>query len=113
MCIKPVYNVGEKSGIRLMKVIPRISWLLWKGFCKRLLFKYVIKDFHPLVFFYTLSFILLGITIPLTIRLFYIWAMRGDIPDINAMALIFTLVSGLQTLFFGMWFDMEYNKNLK
>jgi len=111
--IKPVYNVGEKSGIRLMKVIPRISWLLWKGFCKRLLFKYVIKDFHPLVFFYTLSFILLGISIPLTIRLFYIWAMRGDIPDINAMALIFTLVSGLQTLFFGMWFDMEYNKKLK
>ena len=32
---------------------------------------------------------------------------------INAMALIFTLISGLQTLFFGMWFDMEYNKNLK
>ena len=111
--IKPVYNVGEKSGIRLMKVIPRISFLLWKGFCKRLFFKYVIKDFHPLVFFYTLSFILLGISIPLAIRLFYIWAMRGDIPDINAMALIFTLVSGLQTLFFGMWFDMEYNKNLK
>ena len=111
--IKPVYNVGEKSGIRLIKVIPRISWLLWKGFCKRLLFKYVIKDFHPLVFFYTLSFLLLGISVPLTIRLFYIWAMYGDIPDINAMALIFTLVSGLQTLFFGMWFDMEYNKNLK
>jgi len=39
--------------------------------------------------------------------------MYGDIPDINAMALIFKLVSGLQTLFFGMWFDMEYNKNLK
>ncbi len=31
----------------------------------------------------------------------------------NALALIFTLISGLQTLFFGMWFDMEYNKNLK
>jgi len=111
--IKPVYNIGEKSGIRLIKVIPKISWLLCKGFSRRLFFKYVIKDFHPLVFFYALSFILLGISIPLIIRLFYIWAMRGDIPDINAMALIFTLVSGLQTLFFGMWFDMEYNKNLK
>ena len=111
--IKPVYNIGEKSGIRLIKVIPRISWLLCKGFCRRLFFKYVIKDFHPLVFFYALSFLLLGISVPLIIRLFYIWAMYGDIPDINAMALIFTLVSGLQTLFFGMWFDMEYNKNLK
>jgi len=111
--VRPVYNIGEKSGIRLMKVIPKISWLLFKGFWKRLFFKYVIKDFHPLIFFYLLSFILLISSIPLTIRLFYIWAVKGDIPDINAMALLFTLISGLQTLFFGMWFDMDYNKNLR
>jgi hypothetical protein len=78
-----------------------------------LLFKYVIKDFHPLIFFYLLSFLLLIASVPLAIRLFYVWAMTGSIPSINAMALIFTLISGLQTLFFGMWFDMEYNKNLK
>jgi glycosyltransferase involved in cell wall biosynthesis len=111
--IKPVYNIGEKSGIKLMKVIPKISWLLFKGFWRRLFFKYVIKDFHPLVFFYILSFFLLLSSIPLAIRLFYVWAVKGDIPDINAMALVFTVISGLQTLFFGMWFDMEYNKNLK
>jgi glycosyltransferase involved in cell wall biosynthesis len=111
--VRPVYNIGEKSGIQLMKVIPKISWLLFKGFCKRLFFKYVIKDFHPLIFFYLLSFILLIASIPLTIRLFYIWAVRGDIPDINAMALVFTVISGLQTLFFGMWFDMDYNKKLR
>jgi len=111
--VRPVYDVGEKSGIRLITVIPKISWLLFKGFWKRLFFKYVIKDFHPLVFFYILSFFLLISSIPLTIRLFYIWAVTGDIPDINAMALVFTVISGLQTLFFGMWFDMEYNKDLK
>lgn len=110
--IKPVYNVGEKSGIRLFKVIPRISWLLFKGFWKRLFFKYVIKDFHPLVFFYSFSFLLLTLSIPLTIRLFYIWGMTGDIPDINTMTLIFSLISGFQMLFFGMWFDMDYNKRL-
>jgi len=111
--VKPVYNIGEKSGIKLIKVVPKISWLLFKGFWKRLFFKYVIKDFHPLIFFYMLSFFLLISSIPLTIRFFYIWALRGDIPDINAMALVFTLISGLQTLFFGMWFDMDYNKNLR
>jgi glycosyltransferase involved in cell wall biosynthesis len=111
--VRPVYNIGEKSGIKLIKVIPKISWLLFKGFWKRLFFKYVIKDFHPLVFFYVLSFFLLISSIPLAIRLFYIWAVTGDIPDINAMALVFTVISGLQTLFFGMWFDMEYNRNLK
>ena len=108
--IKPVYNVGEKSGIRLTKVIPRISWLLFKGFWKRLFFKYVIRDFHPLVFFYCLSFFLLIVSIPLAVRLFYIWFSIGDIPDMNALALFFTLISGLQTAFFGMWFDMENNK---
>jgi glycosyltransferase involved in cell wall biosynthesis len=111
--IRPVYNVGEKSGIKLLKVIPRISWLLFKGFWRRLFFKYVIKDFHPLVFFYTLACFLLTSSVPLTVRLFYVWTKTGNIPDINAMALIFTLISGLQMLFFGMWFDMEYNKNLK
>ncbi len=111
--IRPVYNVGEKSGIKLLSVIPRISWLLFKGFWRRLTFKYVIKDFHPLVFFYMLGCFLLTASVPLTFRLFYIWARTGNIPDINTMALIFTLISGLQMLFFGMWFDMEYNKNLK
>jgi glycosyltransferase involved in cell wall biosynthesis len=111
--VKPVYNVGEKSGIKLIQVIPKISWILFKGFWQRLVFKYVIKDFHPLIFFFFLSFILLVASIPLTIRLFYVWAMTGNIPDINAMALVFTAISGLQTLFFGMWFDMDYNKNLK
>jgi glycosyltransferase involved in cell wall biosynthesis len=111
--VRPVYNIGEKSEIRLFKVIPKISWLLIKGFWKRLFFKYVIKDFHPLIFFYILSFILLGASVPLTIRLFYVWAVTGNIPGINTMALVFTLISGLQTLFFGMWFDMEYNKGLK
>jgi len=111
--VRPVYNVGEKSGIKLIQVIPKISWILFKGFWQRLVFKYVIKDFHPLIFFFLLSFILLGASVPLTIRLFYVWAVTGNIPDINAMALVFTAISGLQTLFFGMWFDMEYNKNLK
>ncbi len=111
--VKPVYNIGEKSGIRLSQVIPRITWLLFKGFWQRLFFKYVIRDFHPLVFFYLLSFFLLTASVPLTIRLFYMWATTGVIPGINTMAVVFCVISGLQTLFFGMWFDMEYNKHLK
>ena len=111
--VRPVYNVGERSGIKLTRVAPKITWILFRGFWQRLFLKYVIRDFHPLVFFYLLSFILLCASVPLTIRLFYIWAIKGDIPDINAMALVFAAISGLQTLFFGMWFDMEYNKDLK
>src|SRR5918992_4342683 len=55
---RPIYGVGERSGIRLRRVVPRISWLLLKGFFWRLREKYVIRDFHPLVFFYLLGIVM-------------------------------------------------------
>ena len=54
---RPVYGVGERSGIRYRRVVPRISWLLLRGFFWRLREKYVIRDFHPLVFFYVFGFL--------------------------------------------------------
>src|SRR6266496_6505513 len=54
---RPIYGVGERSGIRLRRVVPTISWLLVKGFFWRLREKYVIRDFHPLVFFYVFGFL--------------------------------------------------------
>ena len=32
------------------------------------------------------------------------------IPEINALACMFTAISGVQFLLFGMWFDMQYNR---
>ncbi|KPK17439.1 MAG: ribonuclease BN [Nitrospira bacterium SG8_3] len=111
--VRPVYNMGETSGIKLTQVAPKIAWILFRGFWQRLFLKYVVRDFHPLIFFYLLSFLLISASLPLSIRLFYVWATSGNIPDMNALALAFTLITGLQTLFFGMWFDMDYNKRPK
>src|SRR5438105_10911402 len=55
---RPIYGVGERSGIKIRRVVPRISWLLWKGFFWRMREKYVIRDFHPLVLFYLLGFLM-------------------------------------------------------
>ena len=52
---RPIYGVGERSGIKIRRVAPRIAWLLFKGFWWRMKEKYVIRDFHPLVFFYVLG----------------------------------------------------------
>jgi len=30
--VKPVYNIGEESGVRPLRMIPRLSWLLFKLF---------------------------------------------------------------------------------
>src|SRR5881398_504853 len=55
---RPVYGVGERSGIKIPRVVPRISWLLVKGFFWRMKQKYVIRDFHPLVFFYAFGLLM-------------------------------------------------------
>jgi glycosyltransferase involved in cell wall biosynthesis len=55
---RPIYGVGERSGIRLRQVVPKISWLLTKGFFWRMKEKYIIRDFHPLILFYTLGIVL-------------------------------------------------------
>src|SRR2546427_11739510 len=58
---RPIYGVGERSGIRLRKVVPTISWLLMKGFFWRLRRRYVIGDFHRLVFFYIFGLTMTGL----------------------------------------------------
>jgi len=112
--VTPIYNIGEKSGIRPLRMIPRLTWLLFRLFIYRMWQKYVIRDFHPLVFFYLLSFLLLAGSVPLWIRVFYYWWYLGyGIPSINALAGMSSVIAGLQSLFFAMWFDMEYNRGLK
>ena len=110
--VKPVYNIGEKSGIRLHKVIPRMSWLLLKQFLWRMKEKYIIRDFHPLLFFYAFGSMLMFACLLFTCRLFWTWAAQGYVPQVTAMASMFTAISGMQFLFFAMWFDMEHNKKL-
>lgn len=109
--IKPIYRIGEKSGIRYEKIIPSIGWLLFRRFFWRLKEKYIIRDFHPLVFFYFFGLMLLLISIPLTIRFFLRWYIDGRVPEITSLALMFVLISGFQFIFFAMWFDMNSNKN--
>ncbi|WP_281286738.1 glycosyltransferase family 2 protein [Catellatospora sichuanensis] len=38
----------EVSGMKLHKVIPRISWLLWRGFWRRMVVKHVLRSFSPI-----------------------------------------------------------------
>lgn len=111
--VKPIYGIGEKSGIKPLRMIPKLSWLMIKLFLWRMKEKYIIRDFHPLIFFYALAFLLLFLCFPLFIRMIWRWLEFGRIPPINTLAFMFTSILGIQSLFFAMWFDMEYNKDLK
>ena len=111
--VRPVYDIGEHSGIRLRKVIPTIAWLLVCSFCWRLVQKYILRDFHPLVFFYSMSLILLPGGTLFGLYLFVYRLCIGPVAATSALFAAFLIVSGLQSLFFAMWFDMDYNKHLR
>lgn len=109
----PVYNVGEKSKMKIPKVIFTISLLLLRLFFYRLKEKYVIRDFHPLVFFYFFGFFLKLISIPLLVRFIYFWVAINHIPKVNFLAWMFSMIMSILFILFAMWFDMESNKELK
>jgi glycosyltransferase involved in cell wall biosynthesis len=110
---RPIYGVGERSGIRYRKVVPRISWLLVKAFFWRLRQKYVIRDFHPLVFFYAFGFLatLAGLVLGILEIAYRIAGYQVSVGTVVLIALL--LISGSQFTLFAMWFDMEANKDLR
>jgi glycosyltransferase involved in cell wall biosynthesis len=111
---RPIYGVGERSGIRIRRVAPRIAWLLFKGFWWRMTQKYVIRDFHPLVFFYALGGLMtvvglvLGVIVACS-RIFW----GNEITTATVVLVALLLVSGTQFTLFAMWFDQEANKDLR
>lgn len=111
--IKAVYHENAVSGIRISNVIPRLSLLLLRWFLWRMWVKYVLRDFHPLVFFYLLSWIMFVFSAVLGVRLGLLWYFNGVIPQINALAALFAFTNAVQAAFFAMWFDMDYNKHLR
>lgn len=110
--IRPVYNVGERSGIRLWKVIPTLSWLLFRRFWYRMFQKYIIRDTHPLVLFYLTGFAFGGLGF--VFGILQVIARFQDRPLSIATTILaaLLLISGIQMVFFAMWFDMDYNKEI-
>jgi glycosyltransferase involved in cell wall biosynthesis len=111
--VNPLYGVGEKSSMVVHLAIPSLLYLMTRLFIKRMLRKYIIRDFHPLIFFYMTALILTLIATPLTARILYLWLyLNQSIRPINALGTGFTIIMALQFLLFAMWFDMDYNRNL-
>jgi hypothetical protein len=110
---RPVYGVGERSGIRLSRVVPSISLLLFKGFWWRLWQKYVIRDFHPLVFFYVLGVLMSIAGFALGLAEVVLRIQGNDITAATIVLVALLLIFGLQFTLFAMWFDMESNKDLR
>ncbi|MEI6764307.1 MAG: glycosyltransferase family 2 protein [Bacteroidota bacterium] len=110
--IKPIYFVGEKSKMKVWKVIPTISGLLFRSFFKRLWIKYLFRDFHPLFLLYHISFVLGILAVPFGIKLLRLVINGQPANPITILAFVFLAISGLQSLLFAMWMDIQDNERL-
>lgn len=111
--IKPVYAVGEKSKMKIFKVIPRISWLLIKGFFKRIFEKYFKNSFHPLFLFYWAGIIMALLDIPFIIKIVIdVFIKNGTVSLGIYMAFTILTLFSFQSIGFGMWMDIQDNDKL-
>jgi glycosyltransferase involved in cell wall biosynthesis len=110
--IEPVYNVGEKSGIKIRKVIFTIGSLLVRLFFWRFKEKYIIRSFHPLVFFYLFGFTALAAAGGFFVRLVYLWVKMGAVPELTLISWLFCIGMAFNALSFAAWFDYEANRHL-
>lgn len=107
-----IYLPGERqSQIKGISYAMKVAPMLLRDFFWRLFYKYAIRDFHPLIFFY-----LMGLTLfPLgTIYGLYLIYARFFLDGITAATAVFCallVITGFQSLVFAMLFDMESSEN--
>jgi len=119
--IEPIYNVGEQSKLKPIKVVIPISRLLTRLFFHRIFYKYAVRDFHPIFLFYMtgLLFFLTGLAGGVTTLILGILnRTKVLVPEVNislGWILFFTIffLSGMNLLLFAIWMDRDENKNLQ
>ncbi len=112
--IKPIYRVGEQSKMKIFKLIPRVSWLLFKAFFKRIWIRYFKRDFHPLFLLYWMAMILLAVSIPFLVEILRNFFVSGSVTANSILLIyIFLIISGSQALLFAMWMDIQDNDRLQ
>ena len=110
--VKPVYG-EEKSGIRLREYIPRVSRLLVRLFFRRLIRKYLVRNFNPLCLSYMAGlFLLLFGSVPFAARVLYMYFWGAEFPHTSFLCLMFLTIAGLQILLSAIQYDMEDNRSL-
>lgn len=110
--IKPVYRIGESSKMKIFSVIPKISWLLFKSFFKRLWIKYLFRDFHPLFLLYNFAFVLGIICMPYAFKVCRAIVVGENLSFETLFAFTFLFISSFQSLLFAMWMDIQDNERL-
>ena len=110
---RAVYLPGERqSQIKGLRYALRVSPMLVRGFLWRLWNKYILWDFHPLVFFYLAGIVLFPLGILMGVWLVFQQVIGVGVSGPRAILDALLLIMGTQFLLFAMMFDMQESLDL-
>ncbi len=108
---RAIYLPGERqSQIKGMRYALKVSPMLLKGFLRRILYKYIVWDFHPLAFFYLVGLILAPTGFIYGLVLVWRQLVGIGVTGPQAIMCALLLTMGMQFTLFAMLFDMQESK---
>jgi glycosyltransferase involved in cell wall biosynthesis len=100
----------EKSGIMYSTYIVKLSRLLLTDFLQRLKSKYIVMSFHPLVFYYFLGVVLVGLGLLGGLYSLYWRFIENNPIFVPVVVSLIVFVLGTQFWLFAMLFDMQQER---
>ena len=108
----PARYGNERSHITYGKYILKVAPMIFRGFLWRLKTKYIVLNFHPLVFFYSASMIILPFGVLFSLWILIEKTMHHEVSDNYPLLAAFLTLMGVQLLLFAMLFDMQEDKSM-
>lgn len=105
---RAIYLEGERqSQIKGIDYALRVTPMMVRGFFWRLLSKYLVRDFHPLLFFYIFGLLLLPIGVIYGGFLVYQQFTGEGVTGPRSVVCALMIIMGIQFLLFAMLYDMQ------
>ena len=105
---RAIYLEGERqSQIKGGRYALHVAPMLVRGFFWRLFSKYLIRDFHPLFFFYLFGMLLLPLGVGFGVYLVYQQLIGIGVTGPRSVVCALMIIMGIQFLLFAMLYDME------
>ena len=105
---RAIYLAGERqSQIKGGRYALGVAPMLVRGFFWRLFSKYLVRDFHPLLFFYLFGMLLLPLGVGFGVYLVYLQMIGVGVSGPKSVVCALMIIMGIQFLLFAMLYDME------
>jgi len=105
---RAIYLAGERqSQIKGFRYAMRVAPMLVRGFFWRLFTRYLVRDFHPLFFFYLFGLILFPLGVLYGVFLSYQQWIGEGVTGPRSVVCALMIIMGIQFLLFAMLYDMQ------